>query len=417
MAYLSERGDLESPDTPRASRYPCLVATLEDRWHRADPTTGKKTQTELFGSGRRWRVRYRDPSGKNRAPTFERKDDALAHKAEVEGRLRRGTYIDPDRGRVTVGELADAWLHSKAATRKPSTAHSYAEVYRRRVAPRWANVPISHVTHGDIASWVADLVSDGLSPSRVRHAHHVLRSVLALAIRDRRIDTNPADGIDLPALPMRGEHLYIEPAQVLRLADECGHYRPLVLTLGLIGLRWGEAAGLRVGDVDLLRRRLHIRTNLTEVGGRHMEGTPKTHAARWVPMPPQVIEAVEPLLDRAPDAHLFTTPTGAAIRVGNFRRAVFDKAAERVGLAGLHPHSLRHTAASVAVSAGASVKDVQRMLGHARASMTLDVYSDLFEDGLDDLARRIGDAAGVTPTVSQIDRTPVSGGVRRGFGD
>lgn len=383
---------------------------MEDRWHRTDPATGRKAKTNLYGSGRRWRVRYRDPSGKNRAPTFDRRDDALAHKADVEGRLRRGTYLDPDRGRATVGELAEGWLKSKKATRKASTAASYEEVYRRRIASRWEDVPVSHVTHGDVASWVSDLVADGLSASRVRHAHYILRGILALAVRDRRIDANPCDGIDLPALPMRAENLYVQSAQMLALADACGHYRPLVLTLGLIGLRWGEAAGLRVGDVDLLRRRIHVRSNLTEVGGRLVEGSPKTHASRWVPMPPQVIDAVQPLLERDPDARLFTTPTGSPIRVGNFRRAVFDKATASVGLEGLHPHALRHTAASVAVSAGASVKDVQRMLGHARASMTLDVYSDLWEDGLDDLARRIGDAAGAPSNLAQIDRTPASGG-------
>jgi integrase len=68
---------------------------------------------------------------------------------------------------------------------------------------------------------------------------------------------------------------------------------------------------------------------------------------------------------------------------------VFDKAAEDAGLAGLTPHELRHTAASLAVSAGANVKAVQRMLGHASAAMTLDVYSGLFDDDLDSVAARL----------------------------
>jgi integrase len=68
---------------------------------------------------------------------------------------------------------------------------------------------------------------------------------------------------------------------------------------------------------------------------------------------------------------------------------VFDKAASDVGLAGLTPHELRHTAASLAVSAGANVKAVQRMLGHASAAMTLDVYSGLFDDDLDGVAERL----------------------------
>jgi integrase len=81
------------------------------------------------------------------------------------------------------------------------------------------------------------------------------------------------------------------------------------------------------------------------------------------------------------------------LRNGNFRRRVFDRAAELVGLAGLKPHELRHTAASLAVAEGANVKAVQRMLGHASAAMTLDVYADLFEDDLDQVADRLDRAA------------------------
>ena len=72
----------------------------------------------------------------------------------------------------------------------------------------------------------------------------------------------------------------------------------------------------------------------------------------------------------------------------NFRRDAFDQAAVAAGIEGLHPHELRHTAASLAVASGATVKGVQAMLGHAQASMTLDVYADLFPDDLD----RVGDA-------------------------
>ncbi|WP_207922880.1 tyrosine-type recombinase/integrase [Micromonospora sp. KC606] len=71
---------------------------------------------------------------------------------------------------------------------------------------------------------------------------------------------------------------------------------------------------------------------------------------------------------------------------------MFAPAAASVGLAGLTPHDLRHTAASLAVAAGANVKAVQRMLGHASASMTLDVYADLFGDDLDAVATRLDKA-------------------------
>lgn len=80
------------------------------------------------------------------------------------------------------------------------------------------------------------------------------------------------------------------------------------------------------------------------------------------------------------------------LRNGTFRRNVFDAAAERAGLAGLAPHGLRHTAASLAIQAGATVVVVQRMLGHASSSITLDVYSHLFTDDLDTVADRLSTA-------------------------
>ena len=83
---------------------------------------------------------------------------------------------------------------------------------------------------------------------------------------------------------------------------------------------------------------------------------------------------------------MFTSPEGGPLRINNFRTRCFDPAAARAGLPGLTPHELRHTAASLAVSAGANVKAVQRLLGHASASMTLDVYSGLFDDDLEAVA-------------------------------
>jgi integrase len=76
-----------------------------------------------------------------------------------------------------------------------------------------------------------------------------------------------------------------------------------------------------------------------------------------------------------------------------FRRSTFDRAADAIGYAGLVPKDLRQTAASLAISAGANVKAVQRMLGHASAAMTLDTYADLFDDDLDAVADRLNPAA------------------------
>jgi integrase len=93
---------------------------------------------------------------------------------------------------------------------------------------------------------------------------------------------------------------------------------------------------------------------------------------------------------------MFMTWRGKPLRNLNFRRDMFDAAAADANLHHLTPHELRHTAASLAVSAGANVKAVQKMLGHSSAAMTLDVYSGLFDDDLDGVADRMDSLPGMS---------------------
>ena len=177
-----------------------------------------------------------------------------------------------------------------------------------------------------------------------------------------------------------------------------GEYRVLVLTLGYCGLRWGEIAGLRVHSVDLDRGRLNITDAMAEVNGQVLFGTPKSHQARWLPAPAFPLDELRlHVAGKRPDDLVFASPQGAVLRVATFRRGYFDGAAKQIGVPGLVPHELRHTAASLAISAGASVKSVQRMLGHASAMLTLDRYGHLFPrrarrgcGGLDEAVRRAG---------------------------
>lgn len=176
---------------------------------------------------------------------------------------------------------------------------------------------------------------------------------------------------------------------------------PWVPHQGLSG-RWGEAAALRVRDVDFSRR-VEVARSVTEPGGKLVFGTPKTHARRSVPFP----AFLTPILEAQTRGHpandlIFHSPDGTVLRNGNFRNRILRPALERIhagyatpdgtvipadrSFPNVTPHDLRHTAPSVAISAGANVKAVQRMLGHASATMTLDVYSDLFADDLDSVA-------------------------------
>jgi integrase len=336
-----------------------------------------------------YRPRYRDERGKEHARHFKRKVDAQRWLDEVTAAVQTGTYVDPKRARTTVGELAPVWLAGKINL-KPTSRARYADVLKTHVLPRWRNVALIGVTHGDVQAWLSELSDRGLAGASVRKAQGVLSGILGLAVRDRRLAVNPALGVALPPMQEKRRR-YLTAEQLEALADAAGPGRVAVLVLGYCGLRWSELAALRVRHFDLLRRRVLVEEAVTEVdGSRLVWGTPKTHGRRSVPLPRFLVdELARTVVTRPADELAFPSPKGAVLRNRNARSAWFDAAARAIGEPGLTPHELRHTAASLAIKAGANVKAVQRMLGHASAAMTLDRYTDLFDDDLDDVADRL----------------------------
>ena len=167
-------------------------------------------------------------------------------------------------------------------------------------------------------------------------------------------------------------------------------YGVFVQLLAYTGLRWGEATALRVRDVDLRRGRLDVRRAFSDVGGRLIEGTPKTHQQRTVPIAASLhADLARLLFARGPDELVFTTAAGTPLRMSNFRRHVWTAAVRTAGLDGLTPHGLRHTAASLYIAAGTPPKAVQRILGHASIAITLHLYGHLYPDDMDTWADRL----------------------------
>lgn len=339
-----------------------------------------------------WRVRYRDPAGKQHNKAFTRKVDAERYLTSVEASKLSGAYVDPALARLTVGDWSAGWLDGQAHL-KPSTRERYAGILRGHVIPRWGTTRLADVTHSAVQRWVSELAAHR-SAATVRKVHGVLSLVLATAVKDGRLVRNPADGVHLPRV-IAAERLFLTHEQVHVLAESCGPpYLLPVIFLAYTGVRFGEMAALRVGRLDLLRRRAEITESVTEVNGRQVWGTPKGHEHRSVPIPRFLADALgEYVAGRCPDDLVFPGAHGAVLRVRVFRRGGFDAAAAASGLHGLNPHALRHTAASLAIASGANVKVVQQMLGHKSATMTLDLYGHLFPDQLDEVAEALDTAA------------------------
>jgi integrase len=226
----------------------------------------------------------------------------------------------------------------------------------------------------------------------------VLRQVLAMAVSDNRLVLNPVDGVELPAVGTV-EQRFLTLEQLHRLADASGEHRPLVYLLGTCGLRFGELAELRWRDLDLQKNSIRIARSVTLVDGKFIVGTPKSGKGRTVSLPAFVAETLT--ASRAtgdPDALVFPDSEGGYMRGTNVRRRWWSEA---VTAAALFPrtvrdhggqdtvvyefklHELRHTAASLAIQAGANIKSLQNMLGHESAALTLDRYGHLFESDVE----------------------------------
>ena len=368
-------------------------AGVEDRWtrtiRRPDGTT-VTTPSAKHGQGLRWQARWVDADGRERSKSFARKVDAQTWlAAEVTVPMATGTYVAPGAGTQTIAEIYAAWSKSQSHI-AAKTAATRRSAWHSRVEDRWGGVAVADVKTSAVRGWVAAMNADGLGVPGIENAFGLLRQVLNAAVEDARIPRNPCEGVKLPRR-VHADRGYLTHRQVSMLAGVVTRDAEVVRLLAYTGLRWGELAALRVQDFDMLRRRVNVSRSVTESGGL-VWSTPKTHERRSVPFPASLADELSALMvGKGRDDLVFTDRRGGVLRNSNWRGRVFAPAVAVCQTAddsfpSVTPHDLRHTAASLAISAGANVKAVQRMLGHAKASMTLDVYADLFDTDLDAVA-------------------------------
>ncbi|OYN78890.1 site-specific integrase [Mycolicibacterium sphagni] len=335
----------------------------------------------------RYRVRYRTPDRRQTDKRgFRTKRDAEAWANQLEVDKRRGAYVAPAAGRVQLGEYAREWLGSKHKL-KPSTRARYQVVLDTFIADH-AAVAIGDVSRQLVREWVADL-SRTHAPASVHKTIGVLRQVLAMAVAENRLVLNPVDGVELPSVESV-EQRFLTLEQLHTLADAAGDNRPLVYVLGTCGLRFGEVAELRWRDIDLDRLAIRVARSVTLVDGKFEIGTPKNGKGRTVSLPVFVADL---LAAGEPDALVFPDSQGRHMRGTNVRRRWWsdavaaaqlfprtekDTAGEDVTVYDFKLHELRHTAASLAIQAGANIKSLQNMLGHESAALTLDRYGHLY---------------------------------------
>jgi integrase len=353
----------------------------------------------------RYEVRFRGRDGKERSRTFRTRKEAERYERSQHEALDRGVWVDPRSGKVTLKAWSDEWQRTVVHLR-PSTKRIYDANLRNHIIPELGHVELGKLTPSMLRAWIAGLLAKKgahgkiLSKGSAAQAYRTLNRVLSAAVDNELLGRNPLAGIKSPRSdgePMR----FLSHEEVAALADAIDdRYRALVLVAAYTGLRAGELMALRRTNVDLLHRTITVVEQVQPIKGGHHVSVPKSAAGRRsVAIPRLVSEALQHHLETyaaaGPDGLVFTAPEGGYMRLENFRRRVWRPGTVAAGVAPLRLHDLRHTCASLAIAAGADIKVLQRMLGHASAALTLDRYGHLMPgqaqtvaDRLDDMARR-----------------------------
>ncbi|MFT8359179.1 tyrosine-type recombinase/integrase [Bifidobacterium aquikefiri] len=347
-------------------------------------------------AGKRYRVRYRKPDGSSTDKRgFKRKKDATDWAADnVTVAINTGSYTDPTAGRRKVRDIYRSYIDSHRNLWKPSYLHPLEITWRVHIEERFGDRSIASIRRSEMQTFINELAKRR-SASVTLRAFGIFKGIFEIATGDNLIARADAiENIKLPHKPTRKENRhYLTPRQLVDLSAHCGRHGTLILVLGFCGLRWGEAAGLHAEDVDVGNLVLHVRRTVTRVGSDYIEGLPKSWEVRDVPVPAKLgpmLSELKSVLQA--DEPVFTDGDGHSPRpqsVGKRAHGWWAKALEDTGLESMPPHDLRHTAASIAVSAGANVKALQRMLGHKSAAMTLDTYADLFDSDMREVASRV----------------------------
>jgi integrase len=354
-----------------------------------------------------YRVRYRK-DGKQRALTFygDTEKAALTDAEEFAALLASlgaeravkwwNEHLDADPGDrgMTLDDWWPLYLESLTGITK-GTRDSYRGTYKRVWAPTLGPMPLTSITRTDVARVINRLSDEGKSDKTVKNVYGVLTSCLKYALLDGHLPAVPTRGIRLPRATehTRTEMIFLSYPEWVRLRDALpAHYRPVFTFLVGTGCRWGEVEAVTVGDVNLDRVYTHPDGSIESTpsvtinkaakwnatSSRRETGPTKTlRSNRTIYIPPDVVEAVEPLLGRPPGDRLFVAPRGGQLN----HRTVYDVWKTARKKAGLNPklriHDLRHTHVSWLIGQGVDMVVIQHRLGHEQITTTADRYGHL----------------------------------------
>jgi integrase len=343
----------------------------------------------------RWMARYtvHTAIGPKRKHIYGRTRQEVAEKLSkaVSDRVG-GVVFDGDH--ETLEAYLRRWIDEVLrGTVKQSTLENYTYIVRLHIIPELGRVRLRALKSRDVRRLYREKLEAGLSPRTVQIIHTVLRKALQQAVRDDVLTRNVCDAVTAPR-PTKKEMQPLTPEQAKSLLENVreDRLRALYVLAITAGLREGELLGLRWDDVDLERKLLQVRRQLTRTRDGLSFTAPKRDKARVVRLTDIAIAALKAHREAQNEERaragslweetslVFTSSIGTPVDVGNLTYRSFRPLLKRTNLPRIRFHDLRHTCATLLLSKGTHPKIVQEMLGHANISMTMDTYSHVLPD-------------------------------------
>jgi integrase len=345
-----------------------------------------------------YQASYLGPDGKRHtAPTtFTAKIDAEAWLSVIHATIIKGKW-NPTEPVVIIKTLrayAEPWLADRDL--KPRTRDHYRRLLDRLILPRLGGVPLREITPDVVRSWYSDLgrvngASGSHAPTLRAHAYGLLRTIMASAVEDGLIPTNP---VHIRGAGTSKRVHQIEPLSLDQLATLVAampeRLKGMVLLAAWCALRFGELTELRRSDIDLQAGVINVRRAVVRANGEVIVGSPKSDAGtRDVAIPPHLVPVLKSHINEnvafGRDALLFPGAGGGHLAPSSLY-GYFYPARTAAGREDLRWHDLRHTGAVLAAGTGATLADLMARLGHSTQGAALR-YQHASQNGDKEIAR------------------------------
>jgi integrase len=308
---------------------------------------------------------------------------------------------------VTLNQYLDRWLSLAAKPRlRPKSYADYAALLARYIRPALGCFKLNQLTPLDIQSAYHQMLERKLSSRTVRYTHAVLHCALQQAVDWRQLARNPANGVALPKVHRAAPRVLTFEQARLFLSDAAkSRYGPVFVLALTTGLRPSELLALRWRDVDWQTRTITVERTLEKGSGWRFGPTKRPASRRQVQLQGWVARMLsdlhsarkfDPSGTSPENEQIFHTLAGDPLNSDYLGREL-RRLLVRAGLPALRLYDLRHTAASLALAAGAPVKAISEQLGHSNTAFTLDVYAHLLPHMQAEAVQRVEALLAIAP--------------------